>query len=127
MEKRPLDRISLLGLAFFGYHGAYPPERQLGQRFEVDLEMALDCRPAGRSDDLNQALDYSAVYSRARQVVEGEPVNLLETLAERLAQKVLALPRVEQVVVRVRKPAAPLPGVFRTVQVEVTRSREDLA
>lgn len=125
MDKQPLDRISLLGLAFFGYHGAYPPERELGQRFEVDLEMAVDCRPAGRTDDLNQALDYSAVYALARQVVEGEPVNLLETLAERLAQKVLSLPRVEQVVVRVRKPGAPLPGVFQTVQVEVVRTRQD--
>lgn len=125
MNKQPLDRISLLGLTFFGYHGAYPPERQLGQRFEVDLEMSLDCRPAGRTDDLTQALDYSVVYTLARQVVEGEPVNLIETLAERLAQKVLALPRVEQVAVRVRKPEAPLPGVFQTVQVEVTRSREE--
>ena len=122
---QPQDRISLLGLVFFGYHGAYPPERELGQRFEVDVEMSCDCRQAAATDDLLTALDYSRVYARVKQAVEGPPVNLLETLAERVAQEVMAFPGVEQVLVRVRKPQAPLPGVFGTMQVElVRRARE---
>lgn len=119
------DRISLLGLQFFGYHGAYPAERELGQRFEVDVEVSYNCRPVGAADDLSLALDYSRVYERVRQVVEGDPVNLIETLAERVAGEVLAFPGVERVLVRVRKPQAPLPGVFGTVQVELARQREN--
>ena len=118
-----MDRIALLGMVFFGYHGAYPPERQLGQRFEVDVEIACDTRPAAASDELADALDYSRAYAAARQILEGQAVNLLETLAERVAGAVLELPGAREVLVRVRKPQAPLGGAFRTVQVEVTRSR----
>ncbi len=117
----PLDRVSLLGLVFFGRHGAYPPERELGQRFEVDLEIACDTRPAAGRDRLEDALDYTKAYAAARDIMEGQPVNLLETLAERLADAVLAIPLARGVRVRVRKPHAPLPGAFSTVQVEVVR------
>lgn len=99
------DKIVLQGMIFFGYHGTLAPENELGQRFVVDVELHADLRPAGQSDDLTQSVDYSQVYERARAIVEGPPVKLTETLAERIAAAVLAdHAMVEAVRVRVAKP-----------------------
>jgi len=116
--------IRLRGMRFYGYHGALAAERELGQRFEVDVELALDLRPAGQSDDLARTVNYAAVYDDVRRVVEGPPCRLIEALAERIAAHVLAdYPPVLAVAVRVRKPAAPVAGILETVEVEIERSR----
>lgn len=124
--QRPRDRIVVEGMAFFGYHGVNPPERELGQRFDVDVALTLDLRPAGQSDDLDRTISYAAVFKVVRAVVEGESRHLLEALAEEIARRVLALGPIEEVWVRVDKPAAPIKAaVFRRVAVEITRRREE--
>ncbi len=115
-----MDRLLLEGMAFFGHHGVHPAERELGARFVVDAELELDLAAAGRSDRLEDTLDYRQPYSAVREVVEGDPCNLIEALAERIADRLLALDRVSRVTVRVRK-RPPLRGEFASFGVEVTR------
>lgn len=85
MSTSATDRVLVEGMEFFGYHGVNPPERELGQRFVVDVALSLDLRPAGESDDLDRTVSYAAVFKTARDVVEGQPCQLLEAVAERLA------------------------------------------
>jgi dihydroneopterin aldolase len=119
------DKIVLEGMHFFGYHGTLPEERTLGQRFTVDVELRLDLRAAGRTDDLTKTVDYSEVYRQARAVAEGEPVNLTETVAERIAASVLERHSiVHSVRVRVQKPFVRLGDtVLAGSSVEITRER----
>ncbi|MCL5046830.1 MAG: 2-amino-4-hydroxy-6-hydroxymethyldihydropteridine diphosphokinase [Actinobacteria bacterium] len=119
-----MDKISLRGMVFHAHHGVYPAERELGQRFEVDLEVGLDLGPAGRTDDLSLGLDYSRLYLGVKEIVQGRRFNLIEALAEAVAAFALEFDAVREVAVRVRKPQAPLPGVFGTVEVQIQRSRE---
>ncbi len=99
------DRILLEGMRFVGYHGTLPEERRLGQPFVVDIELRCDLRAAGASDDLALTVDYSEVYQQARAIVEGQAVNLTETVAERIAAAVLERHgRVQAVRVKVAKP-----------------------
>ena len=115
------DRICLTGLRVHGFHGVLPAERRDGQDFVVDIALALDTRRAAAADDLTQTVDYGLLAGRLAEVVAGEPVDLLETLAERLAAVCLADPRVRSVEVTVHKPAAPLPHDFSDVSVTVVR------
>lgn len=99
------DRILLEGMIFFGRHGMLDAERALGQRFAVDIELRCDLRPAGTTDDLGKTVDYSVAHRLAREIVEGPPVGLTETVAERIAGALLErYPRVEAVRVKVAKP-----------------------
>lgn len=120
------DKILLEGMVFHGYHGTLDAERTLGQRFVVDLAMYLDLGPAGRSDDLALTVDYGEAHRRAREIVEGEPVDLTETLAERIAAALLAdHPPVSAVRVKVAKPQVRLEGtVLEGSAVEILRRRE---
>jgi|SRR5829696_699337 dihydroneopterin aldolase len=125
-EKNLGDRILLEGMVFYGRHGTVPAERELGQPFVVDVELRLDLRPAGLSDDLAQTVDYGEVHRRARGIVEGPPVNLTETVAERIAAAVLEdHPPVEAVRVKVAKPHVRLGDtVLAGSAVEVLRRRD---
>jgi dihydroneopterin aldolase len=121
-----MDRIILSNMAFFAYHGVAPQERRLGQRFFVDVDCLLDVRPAAEADDYRQAVCYAAVYDVVSAVMTGEPANLIETLAERIARTVLErFPRLEGVRVAIRKPSAPVKGVLDYAGVEITRRRGD--
>ena len=116
------DRIILDGMEFYGYHGVNPEERTQGQRFVVDLELEVDLSRAGASDDLTATVNYASVFKTARAIVEGEPRNLIEAVAERLASEILAQFPVESVRVRVRKPWAPIKGSHvGYVAVEILR------
>lgn len=118
------DKIILSGMVFYGHHGVNRAERELGQRFVVDVELAKDLSPPGLSDDLAMTVNYASVFKVAREVVEGEPCNLIEAVAERLAGFLLARFPVEAVRVRVRKPWAPVKGsVLDSVAVEIVRNR----
>jgi dihydroneopterin aldolase len=117
------DRILLRGLRFVGYHGVFATERERGQPFVVDLDLELPLASAGHADALELTVDYGAVALQVRAIVEGEPVQLIETLAERIAARVLASTPVERVRVRVDKPEAPLPVAFTSVAVEIVRER----
>lgn len=117
------DRIALGGLEAFGRHGVLPAERAHGQRFLIDAVLRLDTRAAAAADDLAVTVDYGTLAQQLVAVVEGEPVQLLETLAARLADVCLAAPLVEQVEITVHKPAAPMPVPFDDVAVTITRNR----
>ena len=117
-----LDVVELRGLRARGRHGVLPAERELGQVFGVDVAMHLDTRPAAASDDLADAVDYGAVARVVHAVVAGEPVDLLETLAARVAGAVLADHRVRAVDVAVHKPSAPVTVPFDDVVVRVHRT-----
>lgn len=118
-----MDRLLLEGMAFFGHHGVHPAERELGARFVVDAELELDLSAAGRSDRLEDSLDYRQPYSAVREVVEGDSCHLIEALAERIANRLLAFERVRRVTVRVRK-QPPLRGEFASFGVELTRQSQ---
>lgn len=120
------DRIVLEGMRFYGYHGTLPAERELGQHFVVDVDLRCDLRAAGIADDLSKTVDYSQVYRQVRAVVEGPPVALTETVAERISAAILAEhASVETVCVRVAKPNVRLEGgVLAGSAVEIVRHRE---
>ncbi len=115
------DRIALTGLRVRGRHGVLAAERADGQDFVVDAVLEVDLRPAGASDDLADTLDYGVLASQLAAVVAGEPVDLIETLAARLAEVCLADGRVVSVEVTVHKPAAPIELSFTDVSVTVIR------
>jgi dihydroneopterin aldolase len=115
----PTGRLILTGLTAFGYHGNNPAERKLGQVFTADLEVALDTRKAAASDHLEDTISYPLVEKTARQILEGKPANLLETVAERIATALLKYPEVIEVTVRVTK-RPPLPNL-NAFSVEITR------
>jgi len=123
------DRILLEGMVFHGRHGTLPAERELGQPFVVDVELRLDLRAAGLADDLTRTVDYSEVHRRAKEIVEGPPVGLTETVAERIAAAVLEEhPPVEAVRVKVGKPNVRLGDtVLAGSAVEITRRRDAIA
>jgi len=118
------DSIALTNMRFQGKHGVSAGEREVAQPFEVDVELRLDLRPAGTTDDLDKTVDYRGIFEICRSVVEGPSRRLIETLAEAIAQKVLEASAdrgVDEVVVRVRKPDVPLPGELDHASVEITR------
>lgn len=119
----PLDEISLTGLTVFGRHGVYDHERADGQEFIVDLRLGLALAPAAASDDVVDTVHYGELAERVAAVVAGEPVNLIETLASRIADVALDDERVQTVTVTVHKPHAPIPLTFADVSVTLHRSR----
>ena len=117
------DRIELRGLRVRGYHGVLDSERRDGQEFLVDAVLAVDTRPAAATDDLSLTVDYAGLSERLAGIVAGEPVQLIETLAERLAQACLAEPAVRQAEITVHKPNAPISLPFGDVSVTIRRER----
>jgi dihydroneopterin aldolase len=122
-EHGVLDEILLEGMRFYGYHGVHPEEQRLGQRFVVDVALAVDLRAAGTCDDLAQTVSYSAAFAEIRRIMEGEPRKLIEAVAEDIATAMLHLDeRVQRVRVRVAKPEAPVKSsMLDTVAVRITR------
>jgi dihydroneopterin aldolase len=121
------DEILLEGLRFYAHHGVNREERTRGQRFTIDVVLAVDLRPAGQSDDLADTVSYSAVYKVVRGIVEGEPRKLIEAVAEEIAAAILTgFPSVEHVTITVRKPEVPMKGsLLDAAGVRITRSRGD--
>ncbi|GIH50263.1 dihydroneopterin aldolase [Microbispora rosea] len=117
------DTVRLTGLRARGRHGCLPAERELGQEFVIDVALSFDTAPAAAADDLTLTVDYGALAAELVRIVEGEPVNLIETLAERLAAACLAHELVEEAEVSVHKPAAPIPLPFGDVVVTIRRGR----
>ena len=115
------DRITLKGLRVRGFHGVLPEERRDGQDFVVDVELSLDLAPAAASDDVADTVHYGELAERLAAVVAGEPVDLVEVLADRLATVCLSYDRVERVEVTVHKPSAPIPLAFDDVSVTLVR------
>ncbi|MEV4635837.1 dihydroneopterin aldolase [Actinoplanes sp. NPDC049548] len=117
------DRISLSGLRVRGNHGVFDFERRDGQDFVVDVELEIDLAKAAASDHINDTVHYGELAGRLVEVVAGEPVNLIETLADRLAVVCLDDDRVHAATVTVHKPQAPIPHEFADVAVTLRRTR----
>lgn len=115
------DRIALTGLRVRGFHGVLAQERRDGQDFIVDVILHLDLRAAGAYDALADTVDYGDLAQRLAAGVAGDPLDLIEALAERLAGLCMADPRVSRVEVTVHKPRAPIPLAFTDVAVTVVR------
>ena len=117
------DRLELRGLRALGICGALPEERTRPQPLEVDVDAVLDLAPAGRSDDLADTVHYGELTAALAKVVTTEQPQLLERLAERLAEVVLGDARVTEVTVAVRKLRPPVPELLDTAGVRITRRR----
>jgi dihydroneopterin aldolase len=117
------DRIILKNLVFRGHHGVHAAERQLGQRFEVDVELSLDLSRAMLSDALQDTANYSQAFAIVRDEVENRQYQLLERLAGAILHRLLAELPVNAARVRVRKPQVPLDGVLSYAAVEIERRR----
>jgi dihydroneopterin aldolase len=117
------DKIILHNMVFRGRHGVHPAERQLGQRFEVDVELGLDLGPAMTSDALADTVDYGRLHAIVREEVEDHQYQLIEALAGAVVRRVLAELPVTCVLVRVRKPQVPLDGILSFAAVEIQRRR----
>jgi dihydroneopterin aldolase len=118
-----VDHITLTGVRAFGHHGVYAGEKREGQEFVVDAVLALSLRRAADTDDVVDTVHYGELARRLVAIVAGEPVDLLETLAQRLADDVLRDDRVDRVTITVHKPQAPIPVPFGDVAVTITRGR----
>ena len=125
MTEPTRDQIFLEGMIFYGYHGVHEEERRLGQRFVVDLQASCSLRAAGSADDPELTVSYSDLYRVAREVVEGIPRLLIEAVAESIAAVVLErFAPIEEIVVTVRKPEAPIKGsVLASAGVRIVRRR----
>lgn len=124
MTEQPADQLSVLGIECFGHHGVFEHERRDGQVFVIDLTLGLDTSVAAGSDDLRDTIDYGSLVSRVKDAVERDPVDLIETLAERIAEVCCLDQRVEWARITVHKPHAPLDATFSDVALTITRSRK---
>lgn len=117
------DHITLTGLKAFAFHGALPEERLTGQDFLIDLTVFLDTTDAAESDDLAETIHYGVLAQQVVDAVEGEPVDLIETVAQRVADVALAYRRAVTARVTVHKPDAPIDVPFTDVSVTIVRTR----
>ena len=117
------DEITLTGVRAHGFHGVYPEEKREGQDFVVDVVLQLSLRPAAESDDVRDTVHYGELAERIVAIVQGDAADLLETVAQRIADDVLADERVMLVTVTVHKPQAPITVPFGDVSVTIRRGR----
>lgn len=116
-------KIKLENIRLYGYHGATSSERELGQRFEVDVEITADLSEAVKYDDMKRTINYEQVFRLVEAEVVHEKHRLLETLADRLARDIIEKFGALEVLVRIRKPSVPIAGAIDHVQVEVVHKR----
>ena len=119
------DVIAVRGLECFAHHGVLEHERREGQTFLLDLELGVDTRAAAGTDDLAETVDYGGLVASVKAAVERDPVDLIETLAERISRICLADHRVEWTRVTVHKPGAPVEAKVADITLTITRARED--
>jgi dihydroneopterin aldolase len=121
-----MDKINLNQLQFYGYHGLFSEEQKLGQRFEVDLELYLDLKKAGKSDRMEDSIHYGEVYNAVQRIVEGEPKQLIEAVAEDIASQLLRDFQILKACrVIVIKPNPPIHGHYHSVSVEIYREKNN--
>lgn len=119
-----LDQISLTGLRAFAHHGVFEHERRDGQQFIIDVTVFLDTAAAGAADDLDKTIHYGVLAEEVVAVVEANPVDLIETVAQRIADAVLAHPAAHSTRVTLHKPSAPITVPFDDVSITITRGRQ---
>jgi len=119
----PRDHIRLNKMVFRGYHGVWDEERQIGQRFEVDVEFIIDVNTAAKSDNIKDTIDLYKVYQIVETIVTKKSFKLVETLAETIAAALLRKFSTSELRVRVRKPNSPVPGICDGIEVEIVRQK----
>ncbi|MEG2984171.1 MAG: dihydroneopterin aldolase [Peptostreptococcaceae bacterium] len=121
-----MDKILLNNMGFYGYHGVFKEEGALGQKFFIDMELHLSTKEAGNTDDMNKSVSYGEVYEVVKYIVESKRYNLLEALAENISKEVFKkFSLIQEVMVRVKKPEAPVPGIYDYFGVEIRRKRNE--
>jgi 7,8-dihydroneopterin aldolase/epimerase/oxygenase len=118
-----MDVIQLTGIRCYGYTGYLPEEQILGQWFEVDLRMSLDLTAAGRSDRIEETLDYRSVILAVKDIIANSKFALVEKLADKIVTTVLAFDLVQQVELKLHKPGAPIPDFGGKITLELTRKK----
>ena len=118
------DELAVTGIECYGHHGVFEFEKRQGQVFLIDLVLGMDTRPAAQSDDLQDTVDYGTLVEEVRSAVANDPVDLIETLAQRIAGVCLSRAQVETVEVTVHKPHAPIQVAFDDVALTITRGRQ---
>jgi len=119
------DIIKLTNMVFYAHHGYYEAERELGQKFELDIEVNCNLKEAAKDDNLEKTIDYRNVYSIAKDAFENYKFKLIESVAERIAEQILKSHLTSSVLIRVRKPHVPLKGFLDHVEVEIRRNKDD--
>lgn len=122
-----MDIIRLHNMQFYGYHGVSESEKHLGGKFEVDVEMMADLKEACENDDLNASIDYEAVYKTVDNCVKNDNFYLIEALANSIAKELLNEFSISRIIVKVRKPHVPIHGMLDTVEIEISRTKENYA
>lgn len=117
------DELAVRGIECYGHHGVFDFERREGQIFVIDLVLGIDTRRAAASDELRETVDYGSLVNAVKAAVERDPVDLIETLAQRIADVCLTDDRVEWARVTVHKPDAPIEATFSDVALTITRKR----
>ncbi|RXJ01084.1 dihydroneopterin aldolase [Anaerobacillus alkaliphilus] len=121
-----MDKIYLNQMQFYGYHGVFSEETKLGQRYIVDVILETNLKEAGRTDDLNQTINYAEIFDVVKMVVEGPPYKLVEAVAEEIAKQILQrFILVNACTVKVIKPNPPIVGHYHSVAVEIVRNRNE--
>lgn len=121
------DRIIVKNMVFYAYHGVFEAEREIGQLFEVDVELHLDLANVAHTDDIELTVNYVDVYTQVKDIVEEREFRLVEGLAEAIAHEILGSYDLEKVVVRVRKPHVPIGGITGGIEIEIERTPSDLS
>ena len=119
--------IRLKNMQFYGFHGVSDSEKHLGGRFEVDVELHLSLKDSCESDDLNDTINYEVIYKIVDACIRKDKFYLIEALANSIAKDILNGHPVDCLMVRVRKPHAPIKGVLDTIEVEIERNKADYA
>ena len=121
-----MDKIIMNHMGFYGFHGVLEEEKAIGQKFFVDVELSLDLRSAGETDLVENTISYADVYDDVKYFVESARYNLIEALGENICNMILAkYPEVQEAMVRIKKPEAPVRGIFDYFGVEIRRNRNE--
>ena len=118
-----MDKVRINNMIFFAYHGVAQEEKLSGQTFEVDIEVSTSLKAAAASDDLIVSIDYSVLFTIVQEEILSHKHNLIETVAEKISSRVLLLDGARATTISIRKPNAPIKGVFDYVEIQITREK----
>ena len=120
-----MDKIIIKGIEIFAYHGALSEENTLGQKFIIDIEMKKDIKKACEEDSLEETVHYGWVHDDIVELVKNNKFKLIEKLAEEIAKNIINKYKIEEIRVLIKKPNAPINGIFKYVAVEIVRGKKD--
>jgi len=121
-----MGRVKLINMVFYGYHGVAEQEKILGGKFEVDVELEFNMTSAIRTDHLQDTISYEDLYQLVQDVITHSKFHLIEALAGKLLRVIFDNYSVDSVLIRIRKPNAPVKGVLDNVEVEISRTKEEM-